>query len=231
MAKEKVFAVIGLGTYGKKVAEVLSEKGAHVIAMDNNPDTVERIKNQVTAALLLDSTDEAALMKAPLEEVDVAIVAIGDNIEASILTTALLRRRGIPYIVGRAISDIHEAVLRQVGANEVINLEVSEGIRTAQRLIAPSVLDSIPISQDYSVEELYIPKLFLGKSLRELKLREKFHVNIIAIKREKVEVDSEGNPIHREELVFPQAEDRLEESDLLLVVGRNRDLDELKEVD
>ncbi|GAB4223700.1 MAG: TrkA family potassium uptake protein [Spirochaetales bacterium] len=231
MAKNRVFAVIGLGTFGTKVAEVLVEKGAQVIVLDNNPETIERMKNRVTAALLIDSTDEAALTKAPLDDVDTAIVAMGDKLEASILTTALLKQRGIPYIISRAISDIHETVLRKVGANEVINLEVAEGIRVAQRLIAPEVLDSIPISQEFSLAELYTPKLFVGKPLKELKIREKFSLNIIAIKRTKVDVDTSGNPLVGEELVFPQADSVLQESDILFVVGKNKDIEELKDLE
>ena len=231
MAKEKVFAVIGLGTFGKKVAEVLAEKGAQVIVIDNSPDNVERIKNSVTAAVLINSTDETALLKAPLDDVDTAIVAIGDRIEASILTTALLKKRGIPYIVSRAVSDIHETVLRQVGANEVINLEVAEGIRVAQRLVAPEVLDTIPISGDYSLAEMYVPKIFIGRSLAELKIREKFRVTVISIKRTRIDTDSVGNPSRQEDLVFPKASDILQDSDILFVVGKNSDIEELKDID
>jgi trk system potassium uptake protein TrkA len=231
MAKERVFAVIGLGTFGKKVAEVLAEKGAQVIAVDNNPENVDRIKNSVTVAVLIDSTDEAALLKAPLEDVDTAIVAIGDQIEASILTTALLKKRGIPYIVSRAVSDIHETVLRQVGANEVINLEIAEGIRVAQRLVAPEVLDTIPISGDYSLAEMYVPKLFIDRTLGDLKIREKFNVTVISIKRTRIETDTVGNPVREEELIFPQSGDLLRDSDILFVVGKNSDIEELKDLD
>lgn len=231
MAKIRTFAVIGLGTFGKKVAEVLAEKGAQVVVVDNNPENVERMKNLVTAAVLIDSTDEKALQKVPLEDVDTAIVAIGDRIEASILTTALLKKRGIPYIVSRAVSEIHETVLRQVGANEVVNLEVAEGIRIAQRLVAPEVLDSIPISRDFSLTEMYVPKAFVGKSLQELNIREKFNVNIISVKRIRIDTDSDGNPSRSEELVFPAAEDVLQDADILFVVGKNGDLEDLKDTE
>jgi trk system potassium uptake protein TrkA len=231
MAKNRVFAVIGLGTFGKKVCEVLSEKGAQVIALDNDQDTIERIKNKVTAALLIDSTDEVSLMKAPLDDVDIAIVAIGDKIEASILTTALLKKRGIPYILSRAVSEIHETVLRQVGANEIINLEIAEGIRVAQRLVAPEVLDNIPISKEFSLAEIYVPKLFVDKTLAELKIREKFNVIVIAIKRNQIDIDQEGNPLHHEQLLFPSAQDKMLETDILFVVGRNEDIEELKNIE
>ena len=102
--KQKVFAVIGLGTFGRRVAEVLADRGGEVIAIDNNPDLIDRVKDSVTQAVLLDATDETSLASAPFDDVDVAVVAIGDNVAASILATALLKRVGIPYILARSIS-------------------------------------------------------------------------------------------------------------------------------
>ena len=108
-AKEKVYAVIGLGTFGRRVAEVISDRGGEVIAIDNDPELIDKVKDSVTQAVLLDSTDELSLANAPFDDVDVAVVAIGDNIAASILTTALLKRIGIPYILARSISELHPA--------------------------------------------------------------------------------------------------------------------------
>lgn len=229
MAKEKVFAVIGLGTFGRKVCEVLVEKGGKVLAIDVNADLIERVKDTVTQAVLLDSTDEEALGRVPFEDVAVAIVAIGDNIESSIITTALLKKVGIPYIVARAISDIHQQVLKQVGADEVINIEIEEGQRIAQRLISPEVLDRISITESISVAELYVPKVFVGESLQKLDLRKKLRVNIVSIRRIVLSVDEEGNPVKNEDVVFPDANEALQESDLLLVVGKNEDIDAFKQ--
>jgi trk system potassium uptake protein TrkA len=231
MAKNKVFAVIGMGSFGRKVCEVLSEKGAQVIALDHDAETVEKMKNTVTAAIHLDATDEAALLKAPLDEVDIAIVGIADNIEASILTTALLKKRGIPYIVARAVSDIHQTVLRQVGANEVINLEIDEGMRIALRLISPEVLDTIPLSREYSFAEIQVPRIFFGQTVKSVKLREKFNLNIVSIKRNIKDIDDVGNPLQREELIFPEAKVVLNENDIFLLVGKNTDLESLAELE
>lgn len=229
MTKEKVFAVIGLGNFGRKVCEVLAEKGGKVLAIDVDPDLIEGVKNQVTQAILLDSTDENALGQVPFEDVEVAVVAFGDNIESSIITTALLKKVGIPYIVARAGSDIHQQVLKQVGADEVINIEIEEGRRLAQKLIAPEVLDRISITESISVAELYVPKSFVGQSLDKLDLRKKLRVNIISIRRIVLSVDEEGNPVKNEEVVFPEAAEVLKESDLLLVVGKNEDIDGFKQ--
>ncbi len=229
MAKEKVFAVIGLGTFGKKVSEVLSEKGGSVIAIDNDPDLIQSIQDTVTQAVYLDSTDEEAMGEVSFEDVDIAIIAIGDNVEASIISTAICKKIGIPYIVARAVKEIHQQVLKQVGADEIINIEIEEGQRVAQRLIAPEILDRIPISSTISVAEMYVPKEFIGKSLKELDLRKKTKVNVVSIKRTILSVDEQGNSVRSEDIVFPEPEEVLRESDMMLIVGKNTDLERLQE--
>jgi trk system potassium uptake protein TrkA len=231
MAKEeKVFAVFGLGAFGMEVCRGLIEKGGKVIAFDHRPQPIEKIKDLVTQVMVLDSTDEDALRSAPLENVDVAIVAIGDDVEASILTTALLKNIGVPYIVARAVTDIHMRVLRQIGANDVINLEIEEGRRVASRLMTAEVLETIPVTQDYSIVELYVPETMVGKSLERLNLRREYLVNVIAIERFKTTVDEEGNPVKEERVILPLKDDVLLSNDILIVVGRNSDLDAFREV-
>jgi len=230
MAKEKVFAVFGLGAFGNEVCRVLSEKGGKVIAFDNRPQPIEKVKDEVSQVMVLDSTDEDALRSAPLENVDIAIVAIGDDVEASILTTALLKNIGVPYIIARAVSDIHMRVLRQIGANEVINLEIEEGQRVASRLLTTEVLETIPVTEDYSIVELYVPESMAGKSLERLNLRQEYHVNVIAIERFKTNVDEEGNPVKEERVILPTKDDVVLTDDILIVVGRNSDIEAFKEV-
>jgi trk system potassium uptake protein TrkA len=228
--KEKVFAVFGLGAFGAELCRVLTEKGGKVIAFDNRPHPVERIKDQVSQAMVLDSTDEEALKSAPLENVDVGIVAIGDDVEASILTTALLKNAGVPYIMARAVTEVHMRVLRQIGANEVINLEIEEGRRVASRLLTAEVLETIPVTEDYSIVELYTPESMVGKSLERLDLRRAHRVNIIAIERFKTTVDEQGNPVREERVILPTKDDVLLADDILIMVGRNSDLESFREV-
>lgn len=231
MAKEeKVFAVFGLGAFGMEVCRGLVEKGGKVIAFDHQPQPIEKIKDLVTQVMVLDSTDEDALRSAPLENVDVAIVAIGDDVEASILTTALLKNIGVPYIIARAVTDVHMRVLRQIGANEVINLEIEEGRRIASRLLTAEVLETIPITEDYSIIELYVPESMVGKSLERLNLRRGYLVNVIAIERFKTTVDEVGNPVKEERVILPTKDDVLLSNDILIMVGRNSDLDAFREV-
>ena len=157
------------------------------------------------------------------------VVAIGDNVAASILATALLKRVGIPYILARSISDLHEQVLRQIGADEIVNIEIDEGQRIAMRLMSPEILDRIPVSESISVAELYVPRNFVGKSISKLELRKRFNVTVISITRTILSVDEMGNPVRNEQIIFPSSEDVLEESDVMLVVGKNDDIDAMKE--
>jgi trk system potassium uptake protein TrkA len=224
VAKAHSFVVVGLGSFGVRVCEVLNEKGATVIAMDRDKAAVERVSDSVSAAFLVDTTDEESLLKAPLDGIDIAIVAIGDNLEASILTTTLLKQRGIPYVAARAVSSLHETVLRRVGANEVLNVEVEAGARLARRLAAPDVLDSVPLSADVSLLEVLPPDFFIGKKLGELDVEKKLRLRIVALVRPQIDIDDSGNSVRRETLLFPSPEDEFAAGDKLFILGRNADL-------
>jgi trk system potassium uptake protein TrkA len=228
--KEKTFAVFGLGSFGSEICRVLAEKGARVLAFDHRPEPVEKIKEIVKQARLLDSSDEDAIMGAPLDGIDVAIVAIGEDTEASILTTALLKNIGVPFIIARASSDIHMRVLKMVGATEVISLEIEEGRRVASRLLTTEALDTIPVTDDYSIVEFPVPESMVGKSLEKLNLRKVHQVNVIAIERFESAFDGEGNPAREERVILPDKDDILMHGDVLIVVGRNSDLESLSEV-
>jgi len=184
----------------------------------------------VKQAHLLDSSDEDDMMSAPLEGIDVAIVAIGEDTEASILTTALLKNIGVPYIIARASSDIHLRVLKMVGATEVINLEIEEGRRVASRLLTVEAVDTIPVTDDYSIVEFPVPESMVGKSLEKLNLRKERQVNVIAIERFESAFDGEGNPAREERMILPDKDDILMRGDVLIVVGRNTDIEALAEL-
>ena len=228
--KQKVFAVFGLGIFGQTIADALAEKGAEVIVVDNDPAVVEEFKNKVTTALHIDSTDKKALEKAPLDDTDIAIVTVGDDLEASIITTVLLKQRGIPYIISRAVSDVHAEILKQIGANEVVNIQESVGKSLAQRLIAPEVLETIPLSSEYSFAELYAPEPFIGKKLIDLGLKEKFGLHLCMVKRIKTDIDDLGNPTREEVIIFPDNGIVFEASDILMAAGKHSDIEEFKKI-
>lgn len=226
--RNAAFVVLGLGVFGRQICETLAARGGSVIAIDINPELVEQVKETVSQAVLMDTTDEESLAEAGLETVDIAVVAIGDNVEASILTTALLKKRGVVQVVARATSALHEQVLRQVGADEVLNLETDAGSRLARRLIAPDVLETVALSGDISVAEMYVPKAVAGATLAELDLRGRYGLMVLSIKRTQQEVDEMGNPVQSEEIVFAGPDDKLFETDVIHVIGKNQSIESFR---
>ena len=225
---DNVFLVIGLGSFGMQTCEELYARGARVIAADNRPELIDKIKDSVTQAFLLDSTDELQLKGLPVEDVDMAIIAIGDNIEANILTTALLKQAGVPYIIARASTELHHKVLKQVGANEILDVEKDAGRQLAEKVLSPNILDSVPITMEISIAEIFLPKSFTGKSLEEIDLPGKMNLKVTAIKRENISVDEAGNPVSSERVVFPDPTTIFDSNDILIVIGRNEDIERLK---
>ncbi len=222
---EKTFAVIGLGMFGWKVCQVLMEKGGQVIALDNRPEQINKIRDSVTQAILLDATDEDSIREAPFDQVDAAIVAIGDNIEASILTTNLLKQTGVPYIVARAVNKTHFQVLRQLGADEVINIEEEQGRRVALNLIAPSVMEKVALSKHIFLAEMYLPDGLENSSVASLDLVNRFHLRLTSVRRTVSELNTEGSAVRKESLLFPDPEDKLLEGDVLILIGTEEDLE------
>ena len=214
------FAVIGLGTFGRAVAEALGGAGAEVIGIDTSEDIVESIKDDVSQALRLDSTDERAMRAAGLEEVDVAVVAHGENIEVSILTTVILRRLGVPRIVARSVSGLHAEVLGEVGADQVVSVERQQGRQLAEALLHPAMGDRIPLAPDMALAEITPPAEFIGQSLRQLDSRRRYGVNIVAVRRRTEEI-GEGGDLRLQEVVdnMPDPDLPLESNDRLLAVG------------
>ena len=223
---EKVFAVIGLGSFGRQLCTTISENGGKVIAVDNDPLLVEQMNEIVTKAVILDSTDENAVSSLLKDEVDIAVVAIGDNIEANILTTAILKQISVPHVIARSVTDLHQKVLKQIGADEVINLEIGGGIRLAERLIAPQLLERVSFSSEYSLTELMLPPVFFHKKVEDLQIDSKFSLNLIFIKRIKIDIDEIGNPEKEISIIVPESSVLLQENDILIIAGKNRNIEE-----
>ncbi len=226
----KKFAVIGLGRLGMSVATTLSEKGQQVLAIDKNEELVHDIMDVAAKAVCLDAADEKAVRSVGLANVDVAVCAIGTNIEASILVTLLLKELGVPVIVCKAISIEHKKVLDKIGADKVILPEKDMGVRIADMLISFSdkVLDHIGLSGDTSIIDIVAPDEFVGKSLRDLEMRVKYGLNVIAIKK-KIETTRDGETVEEEKMnVNPQADDTVAKGDILVVFGENEKIDGLK---
>ena len=230
MDVQQNFAVIGLGEFGIRICEMLAEGGGSVVAFDHDAQAVDRVKKIVPAAMVIDTTDENALRKAPLDDIDVAIVAIGDNKEASILTTTLLKEREIPYIVARAVSPLHAIVLKRVGANRVLKIEEESASRIANELINPEALNSLSVVEGYGICEVKVPKFFIGKTLSQVALKEKFNITLITVVRLELDIDTVGNPLNREAMYEPDDNLELQTGDKLFVFGSLEKIAEFRNI-
>jgi trk system potassium uptake protein TrkA len=224
----KQFAVIGLGKFGIKVALTLSEKGGQVLVVDEDIRKVEDIKDLVSQAVCLDSTDEDAMRAAGLEDVDAAIVGAGGNIEHSILTTAILKKLGVPHIVARASSDLHAQILERVGATRIINVEEQMGVQVARGIIAPAIQEQFALATGHSLAEVVPRPELIGQSIGKINFRQTYGVNIIAIQKRVPMVTPEGANAFRTEINdLPKPTDVIEEDDVLIVVGSDENIERL----
>jgi trk/ktr system potassium uptake protein len=223
-------AVIGLGNLGSTVAKELTDKGAKVIAIDKDKDRVEAIKDHVSYAVALDSIDYAALKAIGIQDVDIAVVCIGQDIEANLLSTLLLKKMGVKKIWARAISPLQTEILKTLEVDEIINLEEEMGKTVASSLVSTSITKHIPLAPDHSIAEIVVPKAFIGKTIREIHPREKFNINIVAVKKKVPQINDRGERIFEEAIeTVPSPDKPLEAEDTLLVVGSDENLKKFAE--
>ncbi len=220
-------AVVGLGRFGMALARQLESQRVQVIAIDSDPELIDNIKDEVGAALVLDSTDELALRSQEIHQVDVLVVAIGENFEAAVLTTVLGKKFGIPEIICRASSAVHAEIFRRIGADEVIQPEIETGQQLARRLSNPLLDDFIDLGEGFTLIELRAPAAFRGKTLRDLNLRVKYSVNLVAIRRQETTKDAAGNETTKMHLTVPLADEVIQAEDTLVVIGSNEHLAKL----
>lgn len=219
-------AVLGLGKFGRTVAKELTDKGAQVIAIDNNKAKIEDIKDSVTYAIGISSIDEEALKEAGIQNVDIAIVCIGEDIESNLLTTLLLKKMGVKKIWARATSPLQEEILKTLEVDNVLNLEVEMGKIISNTMISTNIAKHMPLAPGHSIAEIALPESFVGQSIRKIKPRESYNVNVIAVKRKKPAINDTGERKYEEELIdVPSPDMTLEESDVLLIVGADKDIE------
>jgi len=211
--KRKEFAVIGLGRFGGSICRTLSEQGMEVLAIDIDEDRVNEFASIASHVVVGDSTDESVLKSLGIRNFDHVIVAIGDNIQASILTTIILKELGVKHITVKATNDYHEKVLKKIGADQVVHPERDMGERIAYNIISNNVLDYLQLSEEHSIVEIVASERLDGRSLLELDIRARYGINIVAIKR--------GNDI----IVSPLASEIIRAGDILIVIGADEDID------
>ena len=225
----KRFAIIGLGRFGKKLAIALAMSGAEVIAIDKDRNEIELIRDQVSHAVRLDSTDEEALKAQGVDKVDVAIIGIGQGtgrgFESAILTVVNLKQMGVKQIYARAEDLIAGEVFSKVGATDVIYPEIESAQRWAYKLIAPQIGEKIDFAPGYSLARVKTPASFDGKTVMDLQLRQKYNVNLVAIKRDehsKAKKSEKGGIIN-----VPMPNTVIYKDDILMVAGSDADLAKL----
>jgi len=203
----KSYIIIGLGRFGREVALRLCEFGCEVLAVDVSSDLVQQIANDVTHAVVADARDKEVLRALGAVDFECAIVAIGGSLADSVLATMNLKELGIPRIICKAHDETHRQVLLKLGADRVVIPEQENAARLARSLSSPNVLDYIELSEEYGIIEVPAPKRWLGRTLKELDVRAKLGVNIIAIEQ--------GTKVN----VSPGADYVIREEDILVVLG------------
>lgn len=205
-AKRKQFLVAGLGLFGTSVALTLQQMGYEVYALDSEEGLVQDLSTQLNYVVCGDASDRKTLQSLPLEDIDVAVVAIG-NVERNMMCTMLLKELGVKQVVAKAINNLHGAMLNKIGADKVVYAERDMGERVAHNLISAGVMDYIELSGEISVMSLSIPTEFVGKNLIESDLRRRYDVNVVAIKRD-------GRT-----MVNPKAQEVFQPGDEIIVLG------------
>ena len=221
------YAVIGLNVFGKKVLDLLSEKGMHVIAIDLNEHMLDKYKDIAGInAVALDATDEGALRKVGVDEVDVAVVAFGSDIAASILVTSTLKSLGVSEIIARAINPQHVRALKRVGSTRVVFPDEDMAERVGRSIITPGVREFIEMANHFDIAQIEVPGNLVGKTLGELNLNDAFGINVLAVKHRLA--DEEGTAKEESVAEFAKDEYVLNAKDILLVAGEESKLEKLE---
>ena len=213
----KQFIIIGIGKFGESIATNLYKMGHDVLAVDIDEERVQHIANKVTHAVQADATEEGTLEALGVKHFDGAVVTIGESVQASILITLLCKELGIRHVLAKAQNELHAKVLYKIGADRVVFPERDMGLRVAHSLVSTSFLDYIELTPDYSIVELKAAKDWQGKSLKDLNVRAEYGINIMAIKQDDKVV------------VSPAADDTIQRDDVLVVIGKARDINRFQE--
>ncbi len=218
------FAIFGLGQFGFSIAECLMESSCEVLAIDRNPEKIEEIKDIVTMAVIGNVADRGTFDKFITENIECIIIGLGQNLEDSVLATLYAKETGIKNIIAKASTEDHGKILEHIGATEVVYPSKETAKRLATGLTNPNLLDYLPIYEGYSLIEINLPDDFLDKSLRELDLQKKYGIMVIAIKEAHTVADGKTDSLS----LFPSPDMKLARSMRLVVVGRDKDIANLK---
>ena len=221
------FAVIGVGRYGSSIARKLADRGAEVYAVDTDKNKIEALKDEVALSVNLDSTDKKALESQNIQDVDAAIVAIGENFQAVILTSMNLLELGVPRVIARSGSDAQRQILEKIGVSEILTPEDEVATLVCERLVNPSVLSFLQLPDNYEIAEIKAPKAIHNKNIEDVGLRNKYSLSLITIKRE--ELNKEGK-LEQHITGVTNADTPIYETDTLVLFGLAKDVARFIEV-
>jgi len=218
------FAVIGVGRYGSTIARRMSMKGAEVFCFDMDEEKIDNIKDEVFFAMVLDTTDDKALISQNITDVDAVVVAIGENFEATILTCAHLLDLGVRRVIARAHGPQQKMILEKIGVKEILLPEDEVAYVIAERLLNPSILSFLQLPDDYEIAEIKAPRNIANRTISDIELRNKYHLTLISIKREFDEKDGKELVKENHILGVPNSETVVYDSDTLIVFGTSKDV-------
>ncbi len=224
------FAVIGVGRYGSTIARRLAEKGAQVLAFDPNEEKIENIKDEVAFAVTMDATDIRALRMQNLHEVDAAVVAIGENFEATVLTCVHLLDLGVKRVIARASGDHQRLILEKIGVSEILTPENEVAYVVREKLLNPNIVNFLQLPDDHEIAEIIAPKGTVGRSIDEIGFRNRYEMTLITIKRE-YEITKNGEECTEQHIIgVPKSETIIKEKDSLVVFGAAKSVERVIEI-
>ena len=211
----KQFIVVGGGRFGESAAKALTESGQEVMVVDIDEDVIQQISGEVESTAILDVTDEQAMNSIGLNNFDVAIIAIGGELRASIMATLIAKEAGIPLVISRAKDSLQANVLKNICADRVVFPESDMGVKIAKALTFDNVVDFMQLDETHSVFEVTVPKLWVGSNLIDLMVRKKYNINVVGVKR--------GETFQ----VPPSPSQNFEDGDIIVIAGQTKVIEEI----
>lgn len=225
------FIIVGLGNFGASLAEKLTQQGNEVIGIDSNMDKVAALKDKISHTIRLDATDEQTVSDLPLKNTDIVMICIGEDQGTNVLATALFKNLGVKRLISRSINSLHEKILRAIGVDEIVRPEEETAERWAKKLCFKGVVDSFELNKNFSVVEVKTPDFLVGKTIKEVGFRKNYKIVILTVIKQ-TEVSS---LLGRSTTVstiqgIPQLETVLQQDDILVLYGSNKDLAKIAKV-
>lgn len=229
MGKKK-FAVIGIGRFGSVIATTLAQKGAEVMVIDRSEEVIGSIANEVSSAVALDATDKRALLSQNITDFDAVVVAIGEDFEQRLLCTALLQELGVKRIIARAGGENQRLILKKIGIKEILSPEDEVGINVSERLLNPSIISYLQLPDNYEIVEIIPPKKILNRTIEDIGIRTRFHLNLLTIKTETEPVSEDPDKIEYHTIGMPEPTTTIKKNHFLVIFGKKTHIEKFLQI-